>query len=177
MKNIPRDRWNTFRGFANRVGTFPNGTDLNLSRVLASVPNRDGDVCEEETRTWSPLLLPRMIFSLLPLLLLLLLPSFTYYFGSTLFCSRLSYFSLIHRARWVIRGRREMVDLAANLNKYGHARPKERWTKGRELGSASETSLRNAWVRTSRCGKFISFSHYRHLFDFLFFNPILQSAS
>lgn len=74
--------------------------------------------------------------------------------------SRLSYFSLIHRARWVIRGRREMVDLAANLNKYGHARPKERWTKGRELGSASETSLRNAWVRTSRCGKFISFSHF-----------------
>jgi len=84
--------------------------------------------------------------------------------------SRLSYFSLIHRARWVIRGRREMVDLAANLNKYGHARPKERWTKGRELGSASETSLRNAWVRTSRCGKFISFSHYRH--SLIFFSSI-----
>lgn len=39
-----------------RVGTFPNGTDLNLSRVLANVPNQDGDKREEDARTWPRLL-------------------------------------------------------------------------------------------------------------------------
>lgn len=46
----------------------------------------------------------------------------------------------------------EMVDLAANLNKYGRTRG----TKRADWAAPSETSLRNAWVRTSRRGKFIS---------------------
>lgn len=70
-----------------RVGTFPNGTDLNLSRVLANVPNQDGDKREEDARTWPRLLAsfcrgwaassssPLLLFFFL-LLLLLLLPCF-----------------------------------------------------------------------------------------------------
>jgi len=63
----------------------------------------------------------------------------------------------------------EMVDLATNLNKYG--RTSEEGRRGRVGAAPSETSLRNAWVRTSRRGKFISSSRYRHPLDV----PLLRS--
>jgi len=121
------------------------------------VPNRDGDRGGrgESTGTRSlslsldeDELLPLLLLLLLPLLLLPLLhllsrlSSFTYHFGSTfapvspvfLFVSDSSG-ALSHPARQA----GEMVDLAANLNKYGE-RKKER-ERARTRGEARRGSV------------------------------------
>lgn len=110
----------------DRVGTFPKRSDLNLSRVLASVPNCDGDGgrrIQERGLVFSQALVEgELLLLLLLLFLLFLFPSFTYHFGFTLLCFPVP----VYLSVWLIKCGEsseagEMVDLAANLNKYGHS--------------------------------------------------------